>query len=182
MDKQALVKMASQILSAHPSAERMSPAELLDELKSAFRQLCEDERTAAPPVASGYGRRLVLLADDEPSIRNFGRTVLEKAGYEVLLAADGPAAIEAFRCHREAVSAAVLDYAMPGMTGVEAFRELRSLRPDLPVLFCSGYVPPDAAERLRRAGVSIVGKPFLPEELVAAVGRLLRLQAPLSLD
>lgn len=171
MEKQALVKMASQIVAAHPDAERMSPAEVLDELRSTFDTL----RSGGPDVTPPRGcRRLVLLADDEPSIRNFGRTVLERAGYEVLLAEDGLAALEAFHSRRDGVGAAVLDYNMPVMTGEEVFRGLRALRRGLPVLFCSGCIPSDAAERLQRAGASIIGKPFDEEEFLTAVGRLLR--------
>jgi CheY-like chemotaxis protein len=119
-------------------------------------------------------RPLVLLADDDEDIRTMVAEILNLAGYEVLLACDGVAAVEVFRTNAAKVAVAVLDYAMPRMDGEHAFHALRRIRHNLPVVFCSGHIPEAPAARLGRAGAAIIRKPFRPVELVDIVGRLFR--------
>jgi two-component system cell cycle sensor histidine kinase/response regulator CckA len=112
-----------------------------------------------PVTWSGQGR--VLLVDDEETVRLLGRRMLERAGFEVLLAADGYEALERFRSDPEGVCCVVLDLTMPRMGGQETFRALRRLRPDVRVIISSGY---DQYEVMREfEGEPLVGflqKPY----------------------
>jgi two-component system, cell cycle sensor histidine kinase and response regulator CckA len=135
------------------------------------------EHTREREASRGFStaeRPLVLLADDDEDIRTMVAEVLKLAGYEVLLASDGVTAVEVFRTNQANVAVAVLDYSMPRMDGEDAFRALRRIRHNLPVVFCSGHIPAAPAARLGRAGAAIIRKPFRSVELVDIVGRLLR--------
>lgn len=80
----------------------------------------------------------VLCVDDEVLGLEIRRVVFERAGYAVLTASNGPAAIELFK--ENEVDAVVLDYAMPGMNGSQVARALRQIRPDVPILLLSAYL------------------------------------------
>jgi CheY-like chemotaxis protein len=80
----------------------------------------------------------VLCVDDEVLGLEIRRVVFERAGYTVLTASDGHAAIQLFR--ENEVDAVVLDYAMPGMDGSQVARALRQIRPDVPILLLSAYL------------------------------------------
>jgi CheY-like chemotaxis protein len=81
----------------------------------------------------------ILVADDEPDILCVTRQGLQSAGFKVLTAADGEAAVELFRRNVSDVSLVLLDLSMPKMDGVAAFRRIRDLRADVPVIIVSGY-------------------------------------------
>jgi len=109
----------------------------------------------------------VLLADDSPHLVLLYRAVLEDAGFDVVTATTGIAAIAAAR--DTPIDAAVLDVLMPGVSGDATAQRLRTEYPGLPVLLMTG----DYGDQFV-AGVSVpvLRKPFAPEELVAAVKRL----------
>ncbi|MCP4872766.1 MAG: response regulator [Proteobacteria bacterium] len=102
-----------------------------------------------PPVP-GQGL-CVLVADDQETVRDVARAVLERAGYRTLLAVDGQEAIETFDAYCGVIDVAVIDLTMPRASGEEVFRHIRSVRPGLPVLLTSGYNEQDATS-------SFVGK------------------------
>ncbi|WP_263408724.1 response regulator [Terriglobus tenax] len=87
---------------------------------------------------------LILCVDDEAVGLRIRRMLLERAGYRVLCAQDGPSGLEMLAAHP--VEAVVLDYSMPGMDGDEVARRMRAMRPNLPILLLSAYVglPPEA--------------------------------------
>ena len=82
--------------------------------------------------------RKILCVDDEPNVLALRKVLLGAAGYDVLVAEDGKLGLNAFREH--AVDAAVLDYKMPGMMGDELGREMRKLRPNVPLLLVTAYL------------------------------------------
>jgi CheY-like chemotaxis protein len=111
----------------------------------------------------------VLLVDDEELVRFGTADMLTELGYEVVQAASG---VEALQLAKSAskVDILVTDYAMPGISGAELARELRQLRPGLPVLMITGY----ASLTDREAdGLPRLAKPFRQTELAAHVAELL---------
>ena len=86
---------------------------------------------------------LILCVDDERIGLAVRKTLLERAGFRVLTALNGPAGLELFA--GEPVEAVVLDYSMPGMTGAEVARQMRETKAEVPILLLSAYVdlPPD---------------------------------------
>ncbi len=83
-------------------------------------------------------RRLVLCIDDEVVGLQVRKMILERAGYAVLTAPDGPSGLEIFSEHP--VEAVILDYAMPGMDGGQVAAAMRTRKPDVPILLLSAYV------------------------------------------
>jgi two-component system OmpR family response regulator len=110
----------------------------------------------------------VLVADDSRPFAELLRASLEEAGYEVVTAYSGLAAVAAVQKHD--VKVAVLDVLMPGMSGDAVAQRLRQVDPDLPVLLMTGADRSFAAA----AGVPVLRKPFPHDELVAAVRRLVK--------
>jgi DNA-binding response OmpR family regulator len=114
--------------------------------------------------------------DDEPMIRDLGRTVLEQAGYPVLTADDGDAAVAAFAAHRAGIGLVVMDVTMPRMSGREAFLRIREIDPAARVLLSTGYTAEDVSALDGLVGV--LTKPYRPAELLAAVRAVLPAPAP----
>lgn len=82
--------------------------------------------------------RLILCVDDETVGLQVRKILLERAGYRVLTAADGPSGIQVFAS--QPIDAVVLDYAMPGMHGGEVAQKMRQTKPEVPILLLSAYV------------------------------------------
>lgn len=103
-------------------------------LSTIARVLEPGDEAAEPQPPTG---RTVLCADDEVDELAARRMVLESAGFNVLVARNGNDALDLFRS--SPVDAVVLDYFMPGMTGLSVAREMKSLRPDVPLVVLSGF-------------------------------------------
>lgn len=132
------------------------------------------QRTVLSPrgVAGSSASGIVLVADDEIAVRTVTGRMLESAGYRVLLATDGLDAIEKYRSNAEAVRLALVDLTMPRLSGDDAFRVLRRLRANLPVVLMSGYPEPDVMSRFIGCGLSaFLQKPFRPLDLLEIVRR-----------
>lgn len=84
------------------------------------------------------GRKLILCIDDEQVGLHVRKVLLERAGYDVLTAPDGPSGLSIFREHP--IDAVVLDYAMPGMDGGQVAAEMRRIKPDVPLVLLSAYL------------------------------------------
>lgn len=99
---------------------------------------------------------------------------LEEVGYAVIEAADGGEALEALRRADGTVQLMLSDVVMPGMGEQELAQVLRADRPELPLLFMSGYQGEDVTDRgLLEPGAAFIQKPFAPEELTRRVRALL---------
>jgi two-component system cell cycle sensor histidine kinase/response regulator CckA len=120
---------------------------------------------------SGGGR--ILLVEDEDMVRAVAERALTRQGYTVVTAADGDEGVEAVRDNPD-FDMVVSDVVMPSMDGPAMAREIRSLVPNMPVLFMSGY----AEEQLRREidleGMYFIAKPFSVAQIAAKVGEVLR--------
>ncbi|MEO7996637.1 MAG: ATP-binding protein [Gemmatimonadaceae bacterium] len=123
-----------------------------------------------PPKAAARGSELILLAEDEDSVRAVAKEALERRGYRVLAAADGPSALELARACPDKIDMLLTDVVMPGMNGRELAELLRLERPETRVLFASGYTD-DAVllHGVRTDEISFIQKPFTPPLLVQRV-------------
>jgi len=116
----------------------------------------------------------ILLVEDEEAVRKLTRITLEGCGYTVTDAPDGESALRLIAEARR-YDVLVTDMTMPGIDGRELAGRVRALRPDLGVVFVSGYVP-DVARLTEIPGAVFLPKPFTPSDLVCAVGRIIALQ------
>ncbi|MCA9107232.1 MAG: PAS domain S-box protein, partial [Planctomycetales bacterium] len=107
------------------------------------------------------GSGTILLADDDGSIRNLAKTMLQTMGFEVITASDGEEALSAFRENCHEITLAVLDVTMPKQTGSEVMQAIQQTRPDVPVVLVSGYDEQTAGDRFGPLRVSgFLQKPF----------------------
>jgi two-component system cell cycle sensor histidine kinase/response regulator CckA len=130
-------------------------------------QIAEPER--APP-RDITGQDTILLVEDEEAVRSFAARALKLRGYRVLEAAGGEEALELVRRHEGAIHLLITDVVMPNMDGPTLVRALKRLRPDMAVIFMSGY----AEEAFRRhdenaAELHFLAKPFGLKQLAAKV-------------
>jgi two-component system CheB/CheR fusion protein len=137
--------------------------------------LCVDEKLAAPLATETYpdelrGAGTVLVVDDEELIRNYCRSALVPYGYQVLLARDGPESIRLFQENADQIGLVLLDVAMPGLDGSQTLERIREIRPDVPVVVCSGFG--DVEVEARFIGKQIAGffpKPYTVKQLARKV-------------
>jgi len=119
------------------------------------------------------GNEMVLVVEDEDAVRRLAARVLRRAGYGVLVAADGAEALRI--CERQGADVELLltDVVMPGMSGKRLADELTRSFPAMKVLFMTGYTDDDILRHgVRERGLHIIGKPFVPSELASAVRRV----------
>nr|WP_256476130.1 ATP-binding protein [Siccirubricoccus soli] len=130
--------------------------------------------TAEPlPAAAGRGET-VLVVEDEPMVRDVAAAALEEAGYRVLLAAEGPAALELLEAHPE-IALLFTDVVLTGpMNGKALADAVAARRPELPVLFCTGYTRNAIIHHGRLdAGVELLNKPYTGAALAAKIRQML---------
>lgn len=112
----------------------------------------------------------VLLVDDEDNLRRFLKAVLKSAGFEVVEASDGVEALKLSEKHQ--IDVLVTDVVMADMDGLTLAHSLVSLKPELPVVFISGYSLDFEAERRRHSRCAFLPKPFSARELLKTVTSL----------
>ncbi len=137
------------------------------------------ERRQTGKKAGGESSRnrahTILFVDDEEMLRMLCQRALEPLGYRVLVAADGIEALRIFGEHKDLVDLVILDLSMPRMGGEDAFKEIRALRQDVPVVLCCGYDEASAQRKL--SGSRFTGylpKPFGVGALVDIVRSTIR--------
>jgi CheY-like chemotaxis protein len=124
-----------------------------------------------PTEASSVNGTILLVEDDE-IVRNLAFETLESAGYHVLVAQNGEDAINLARSSEKDIHLLLTDVVMPGMPGQDLALRLSSIRPNLQVLFVSGYMDNSAvlsAGKCLTNGWSYLQKPFLPDQFLAEV-------------
>jgi CheY-like chemotaxis protein len=131
-----------------------------------------DARPAATAVVPEIGTEAVLLVEDDPAVRGFTRTVLQRHGYSVQEAESSEAALARVTGAPSDVDLLLTDVMLTGMNGAELARSLRQRQPSLPVLFMSGYGDAAPDEALPDAADVLV-KPFTAQTLLLRVRRAL---------
>jgi CheY-like chemotaxis protein len=117
----------------------------------------------------------VLVADDEAAIRSMLGVVLQREGWEVWTAENGPRAIELYQRHRDRIAVVLLDVRMPGMDGPATLAELQRINPDVCCCFITGDSGPFTDEELLAAGaVRVLRKPFALDVIINTIRQLAR--------
>jgi two-component system, cell cycle sensor histidine kinase and response regulator CckA len=120
------------------------------------------------------GNETILVAEDEPMLRQLVVRILESAGYQVLQASDGREALGLCETHEGVIHLLVTDLVMPEMGGRELAEYAATLRPDLLTLYSSGYTDDGIVQGGRlEPGLPFIQKPFVASELLARVRALL---------
>jgi CheY-like chemotaxis protein len=146
--------------------------------RAAENTVLEGSAFNADPGAIERRGAVILLVDDDSAVRQVTASMLEEIGYVMLTMGSGGVALDAL--DHTKVDLVLLDFAMPGMSGVELARQIRQKFPALPILFVTGY-----ADKAAFADVSeerIIKKPFIGNELTTKVNAALIKAAPRFTD
>ncbi len=169
--------MAYNILRRHRGHIAVSSVPGIGSIFTLFLPALEEsgppgEKGAAAP-APARGSCVFLLADDEPVIRETTAEMLDMLGHTVLTAVDGAEAVDIFRREAERIEYLVLDLLMPKLSGIEALREIRRLKPGIRALIISGYrFDERVQEAVSWGGLLTLQKPFTVEQFTRAVTEL----------
>jgi CheY-like chemotaxis protein len=135
--------------------------------------------TPASTSAPWRGSGAMLVVDDEETVRSTTRRMLERMGFEVLLAANGNEALEIFHRDGAKIVGVLLDLTMPQLDGNAAFTELRRLDPEIRVLLMSGFNEQDAVHRFAGKGLAgFIQKPFKIDTLLAKLQAIFAEERP----
>ena len=132
----------------------------------------KDKKAVKPKESELWGTGTVLLVEDEPMVRGVAERALTRHGYAVITADNGEDAL-AILARGEEIDLLVSDVVMPGMDGPTMAREARKDRPDLRILFMSGYAEEQLRNSINVDNASFLPKPFSVQELAEAVKRSL---------
>jgi PAS domain S-box-containing protein len=125
------------------------------------------------PLPAGQGE-LILLAEDEASVREIVQAALEGYGYQVVAAPEGASALSLYALHRDKVRLLLTDLIMPALEGSHLIRALRQLDPTLPVMVMTGAEMEERKRELDQLGIqALLPKPFTVERLLREVSRVL---------
>ncbi|WP_054030416.1 hybrid sensor histidine kinase/response regulator [Desulfatitalea tepidiphila] len=130
--------------------------------------------TPAPPVEHATGTERILLVDDEKMIVEVQRLTLERLGYRVTAFTSSSDALQELEANAGAYDLVITDMAMPVVTGEQLARHLETLRPDLPVILCTGFSERIAHAKVNSPGIKgILMKPLTISDLAASVRQVL---------
>jgi CheY-like chemotaxis protein len=127
------------------------------------------------PLSLPHGTERILLVDDETEVMETFKQMLTYLGYTVFSSTSSPEALEIFRKAPDRFDLLITDQTMPRMTGIELAQEVRRLRPDLPVLLCSGFGDVIRSEEVKSLGVQeVVMKPVTAGEMAHKIRQVLK--------
>jgi signal transduction histidine kinase/CheY-like chemotaxis protein len=137
----------------------------------------EPERIATIALPANAGHTVLVVEDEEP-VRALVARALSNAGFTILQAGDAPEALRVAADHHEHIDLLLTDVILPGQSGPELATTLSGLRPTMRVLYMSGYTDDAIVRHNVSAGMPLLSKPFKPDDMICAVRRLIRGDAP----
>jgi PAS domain S-box-containing protein len=124
------------------------------------------------------GAETILVAEDHDGLREIALEILTNLGYQVVLAADGEQALRELQSPHNHIDLALLDVMLPRVSGPEIYLRVSAERPDLPVIFATGYSPDNSLLReVEERGLPVIQKPYSPRDLARKVREVLDGQA-----
>ena len=130
------------------------------------------EAEGIEPFPTGHER--ILFVDDEKLLVDIGFQMLERLGYQVTPRTSSTEALEAFRAQPEKFDLVITDQTMPNMTGETLAKELTQIRPDIPVILCTGYSEIPSESKLGASAIrDVVRKPIIVREMANSIRRVL---------
>jgi PAS domain S-box-containing protein len=131
------------------------------------------EISVETPYEAPTGMESILLLDDEQAVAEMGTAILERLGYKVTAQTDSLRAIEVFSAGPDDFDLIITDYTMPNLTGMDLVKEVRRIRPDMPVMLCTGFSEKITPDSVRELGVELLMKPYGMRQISEAVRKIL---------
>jgi two-component system cell cycle sensor histidine kinase/response regulator CckA len=120
------------------------------------------------------GNERILFVDDEPAIVDIGKQMLERLGYKVEVRTSPIESLEAFKAQPEKFDLVITDMTMPKMTGDELAKELMAIRPNIPIILCTGFSERITEESAKEIGIRAFSmKPFVMRDLSSTIRKVL---------
>jgi PAS domain S-box-containing protein len=131
----------------------------------------------AKPELLFTGHQRILFVDDELPLVDIGKKMLEHLGHKVIIRTSSLEALEAFRSSPDKFDLVITDKTMPQMTGFDLAKELKRIRPDVPIILCTGFSDTTDVDKAKAVGVSgLVMKPIVTSEMAETIRRVLEVE------
>jgi len=141
---------------------------LLPRMKTDIKK--EDEKLTPLP----HGNERILLVDDEKSLVNIGKEMLEQLGYKVVEKTNSIKALEAFSAQPEEFDLIITDQTMPNLTGADLAKKIFLIKSDIPIILCTGFSEVISEEKAKAIGIrEFIMKPIFMKEIAYVIRRLL---------
>jgi PAS domain S-box-containing protein len=125
------------------------------------------------------GKEHILFVDDEPALASLGRQILQRMGYQVTTFTSSTEALSNFKKDPMAFDLVITDMTMPRMTGDELARKIMDVRPDMPVVVCTGYSEKISDPMIEQLGIkALIMKPLVRSEMALAIRQALDERSP----
>lgn len=135
---------------------------------------CAGEATEPTEEALAHGQGAILFVDDEAALAHMAQEMLQRLGYASEVYTSSRAALVAFQAAPQHFDLVITDQTMPDLTGDALTRALRQIRPDIPIILCTGFSHTVTAEKAAALGVdAFLMKPLLLQDLSLAIQRVL---------
>ncbi len=122
--------------------------------------------------------KTILVVDDDQSIVSIFEFILQQAGYNTITASSGYECIDIIKSDRK-IDLVFLDVKMPGLSGIDTFKEIQKLRPFLLVVMMTGYSVDELLKEAFELGAyGVIYKPFDIEEVISVIDKIFKLPAP----
>jgi len=147
------------------------------EFKVYLPRIDKDDRTPLPDITKGndrHGNERILLVDDEEPVLKMFRKILETLGYQVYCTQNSLHALEIFTSRPDTFDLIITDMTMPGFTGDKLAVELKKVKPDIPVILCTGFSENVTEEKKSQFGINkVLLKPIIKHDLASAIREVL---------
>jgi CheY-like chemotaxis protein len=143
---------------------------------SVFMPLTEVKDTLESRVVEAVpmGNERILFVDDEEFIADLGQRMLERLGYDVIVRTSSIEALKAFKAQPDKFDLIITDMTMPQMTGEKLAQKLLEIRPDIPIILCTGFSALISENKAKEMGIKgFVMKPFVIQDLAKMIRRVL---------
>ncbi|MEE9148457.1 MAG: ATP-binding protein [Candidatus Tectomicrobia bacterium] len=132
------------------------------------------ESEVYPEMSLPHGTGCILFVDDEETLARLGQGMLQRLGYDVVARTSSTKALEAFRAMPERFDLVITDQTMPHMTGEMLVKELQRIRPDIPIILCTGFSHVMHAEKAQALGIeAFLMKPVIARDLAVTIQQVL---------
>ena len=165
-----IIKQHEGYINVYSDADKGTTFKIyLPLIKSRFEEPCQID---AGPVSGGT--ETILIAEDDAQVRALTKKILEKAGYQVVEAADGAEAVRLYCGDHNNIQLLILDVIMPRKNGKECYDEIRKSTPDIKAIFTSGYTANIIHKKgILEEGIDLILKPISPNQLLRKVREVL---------